>query len=164
MLNKKGVPLKLNKYTSGFTLIEFLIVITVIAVLIAIALPGFRGMQNEAKRAKAQGDVRVLKLAIETYYKDNDNQYPAEANYQTTLRDSYPFILNTNLYDPFGATSNTQYIYNLGVGSSGPGDARYYIVYSVGALGNGAASVDNSTGTITASNDAIWDSNGQPVI
>jgi prepilin-type N-terminal cleavage/methylation domain-containing protein len=49
----------------GFTLIELLIVMAVIAVLIGIAIPSFRGMQSQAKTAKAQGDMRVLKLAVE---------------------------------------------------------------------------------------------------
>ena len=144
----------------GFTLIELLIVMAVIAILIAIAIPSFRGMQNEARKTKAQGDVRVIKIAVESYYKNHSNQYPAAATYQTTLLGASPRILESNLYDPFGATSTTTYVYELGTGSTGPSDAKYYIIYSVGPVGNGTAAVDNSTGTVTASNDAVWESNG----
>ncbi len=146
----------------GFTLIELLIVMAVIAILIAIAIPSFRGMQQEARRSKAEGDVRVIKIAIESYYK-NHNEYPAEASYQTTLLSASPKILESNLYDPFGATSTTQYVYKLGDGSTGPSDAHYYVVYSVGVDGvDGNVEVNNTTGTITydAGADDIWASNG----
>lgn len=146
--------------SKGFTLIELLIVMAVIAILIAIAIPSFRGMQEEARKTKAQGDVRVIKIAVESYYKNHNNTYPAEASYQATLLAASPRILESNLYDPFGATTTTTYVYNLGSGSTGPADAKYYIIYSVGAGGNGTASVSNSTGVVTASNDAVWESNG----
>ena len=48
----------------------------VIAILIAIAIPTFRGMQNESRQTKASGDVRVLKIAVESYYKNHNNTYP----------------------------------------------------------------------------------------
>jgi len=140
----------------AFTLIELLIVMAVIAILIAIAIPSFRGMQNEARKTKAQGDVRVVKIAVESYYKNN-GQYPAEANYQTTLLNASPRILEAPLYDPFGATSTTAYMYDLSTGD--PATARYYVIYSVGPASNGTAAVDNN-GTVTTSNDAIWESNG----
>jgi prepilin-type N-terminal cleavage/methylation domain-containing protein len=143
----------------GFTLIELLIVMAVIAILIAIAIPSFRGMQNEARKTKAQGDVRVIKIAVESYYK-NHGTYPAVSNYQTTLLGASPRILEANLYDPFGATSTTTYAYDLGTGSTGPSDAKYYIIYSVGTAGTGNAAVDNATGVVSASGEAIWESNG----
>jgi prepilin-type N-terminal cleavage/methylation domain-containing protein len=141
----------------AFTLIELLIVMAVIAILIAIAIPSFRGMQNEARKTKAQGDVRVVKIAVESYYKNHANLYPAEANYQTTLLGASPRILESNLYDPFGATSTTTYVYDTSTGD--PTTAHYYVIYSVGPNGDGTAAVDNS-GIVSASGEAIWESNG----
>ena len=149
--------------SKAFTLIELLIVMAVIAILIAIAIPSFRGMQNEARKTKAQGDVWVIKIAVESYYKNHNNLYPAAASYQTTLLAASPRILESNLVDPFGATSSTQYVYALGTGSTGPSDAKYYIIYSVGPDGGSSAAVDNSTGIVsvsTADAGAIWESNG----
>jgi prepilin-type N-terminal cleavage/methylation domain-containing protein len=142
----------------AFTLIELLIVMAVIAILIAIAIPSFRGMQNEARKTKAQGDVRVIKIAVESYYKNHSNQYPAEASYQTTLLAASPRILESNLYDPFGATSTTPYVYSLSTGD--PATAQYYMIYSVGPAATGIAAVSNS-GIVTASGEAIWESNGR---
>lgn len=140
----------------GFTLIELLIVMAVIAILIAIAIPSFRGMQNEARKTKAQGDVRVIKIAVESYYK-NHGQYPAETSYQTTLMNASPRILESNLYDPFGATSTTTYTYTLSTGD--PSTSHYYIMYSVGPAMNGSAAVTDA-GVVSTSNEAIWESNG----
>lgn len=143
--------------SKGFTLIELLIVMAVIAILIAIAIPSFRGMQDEARKTRAQGEIRTIKVAIESYCKNHNNEYPAVDNYQTMLLESSPRMLESNLYDPFGATSTTTYTYALSTNS--PVTAKYYIIYSIGPEGNGSASVDNS-GTVTATNDAIWESNG----
>jgi prepilin-type N-terminal cleavage/methylation domain-containing protein len=49
----------------GFTLIELLIVIAIILILIAIALPNFLEAQIRAKTAKAYGEMRSLATAIE---------------------------------------------------------------------------------------------------
>lgn len=129
----------------------------VIAILIAIAIPSFRGMQNEARKTKASGDLRVIKIAVESYYKNHNNAYPATANYQTTLLGASPRILDSQLNDPFVAGGATPYVYALS-----PDGASYYIIYSVGP--DGVADVPapavSNTGTVTSSGDAIWESNG----
>ena len=150
------------KKSKGFTLIELLIVMAVIAILIAIAIPSFRGMQDEARKTKAQGDVRVLKIAVESYYKNHANAYPAASTtalqtWEATLTGASPRILDAVLYDPFGATTTTQYLYATDTNSTST--AKYYIIYSVGPGLNGTASVA-TTGIVTTANDAVWDSNG----
>lgn len=51
---------------AGFTLIELLIVIAIILILVAIALPNFLEAQIRAKTAKAYGEMRSLGIAIES--------------------------------------------------------------------------------------------------
>ncbi len=63
----------------GFTLIELLIVIAIILILIAIALPNFLEAQIRAKVTKAQGEMRTLVTAIESYFTDYD-QYPSDGD------------------------------------------------------------------------------------
>jgi type II secretion system protein G len=51
----------------GFTLIELLIVIAIILILIAIALPNFLEAQIRARVTKARGEIRTLATALESY-------------------------------------------------------------------------------------------------
>jgi type II secretion system protein G len=72
--NYKGVR-TMKKY-SAFTLIELLIVVAIIAILAAIAVPNFLEAQTRSKVSRAQADMRSLATAIESYRVDN-NSYPA---------------------------------------------------------------------------------------
>lgn len=55
----------------GFTLIELLIVIVIIGILAAIAVPKFAATKDRAKLAAIKSDVRNLMNAQEAYYVDN---------------------------------------------------------------------------------------------
>jgi prepilin-type N-terminal cleavage/methylation domain-containing protein len=141
----------------GFTLVELLIVMAVLAILMVTPLLLYKGMQDEARQSKAERDLRLLKLSVESYYKNHNNVYPAENDYMTTLHGSLPLILNAQVYDPFGATNVTPYVYKLATGD--PSDSTYYVIYSVGVSGTGSAAVSNS-GIVTSTGEVIWASNG----
>jgi prepilin-type N-terminal cleavage/methylation domain-containing protein len=68
----------------GFTLIELLIVIAIILILIAIALPNFLEAQLRAKYTKVQSELRSLTVALESYAVDWNGQYPLDANESPT--------------------------------------------------------------------------------
>ncbi|MBN2327037.1 MAG: prepilin-type N-terminal cleavage/methylation domain-containing protein [Candidatus Omnitrophica bacterium] len=59
----------------GFTLTELLIVVAIISILAAIALPNFLGAQTRAKVSRCQADMRTIATALEVYFTDN-NAYP----------------------------------------------------------------------------------------
>jgi prepilin-type N-terminal cleavage/methylation domain-containing protein len=60
---------------SGFTLIELLIVVVIIGLLAAIALPKFGYTKERAYLATMKGDLRNLATAQETYWNDNATYY-----------------------------------------------------------------------------------------
>jgi prepilin-type N-terminal cleavage/methylation domain-containing protein len=111
----------------GFTLVELLIVMAVIAILVAIIIPSFRGMQNEAWIAKAQKEVATLQTAIESYNKNKDH-YPN--NITTDLSTAKSQIVSNPLADPWKTdTTTTPNTYGYVTGNiSSFGD--YYVVYS----------------------------------
>lgn len=61
----------------AFTLIELLIVVAIIGILAAIAIPNFLQAQTRSKVARTHADMRSLAMAMETYYSDN-TAYPPE--------------------------------------------------------------------------------------
>lgn len=63
----------------GFTLIELIIVVAILGVLAAIAVPRFTSKTDEAKRAAAQAEVRTMQNILEIYYAETD-VYPKTEN------------------------------------------------------------------------------------
>lgn len=59
----------------AFTLVELLVVITIIAILMALLFPAFKGVQNQAKRTQAKNDVTQVATAINAFYTEY-GQYP----------------------------------------------------------------------------------------
>jgi len=139
----------------GFTLIELLIVIAVISILIGIALPRFKGMQDEGNIAAAKAELRTLQTAVESYYIHNSNTYPAtgSAALQTALASATPSIITYVPADPF-SESGADYVYVMGGTNS-----KYYILYSVGPGGNGSASISSDTVSEANGSSCIYVSN-----
>jgi type II secretion system protein G len=69
---RKGRPTLQRK---AFTLIELLIVVAIIAILAAIAVPNFLEAQTRSKVSRAKADMRTIATALEAYYVDS-NHYP----------------------------------------------------------------------------------------
>jgi len=139
----------------GFTLIELLIVIAVISILIGIALPRFKGMQDEGNIAKAKAELRTLQSALESYYIHNNNTYPATGSsaLETALSTAVPSIIDHVPTDPFSSTA-ADYVYVMGGTNN-----KFYIVYSVGPAGNGSAVITSDEVVETNGSSCIYASN-----
>ncbi|MFB9362857.1 prepilin-type N-terminal cleavage/methylation domain-containing protein [Actinoplanes nipponensis] len=71
--------MRAKKQDEGFTLIELLVVVVIIGVLVAIAVPVYLNYRQGAADKSAQSDVRGAVSALEQWYTDNGNAYPAAA-------------------------------------------------------------------------------------
>lgn len=151
------------KYRQGFTLIEMMIVITVIAILVGVLLPSFRGTQDEARTQRARAELRTIATAMESYYIHNSNAFPTEVQTLTQLTSATPRIISSVPDDPFRSGSN-DYSYQLSSNS------QYYVIYSYGPDATTAitdittAGVPQCSGANCATSiDDICITNGTPV-
>lgn len=68
----------LSRTNSGFTLVEMLLVVAVIAILTAVIYPSFGSSQAQGRDAQRQTDLRTLQIEIENY-KRKEGRYPESA-------------------------------------------------------------------------------------
>jgi len=128
----------------GFSLLELLLVMAVIAIIVAIALPSFRGMRSEAAITKAEGELQTLKTAVESYYRHH-GQIPTSLS---QLYTASPAIVTKELKDPFKTAGNTyRYIYNFGRDAVGN---YIYVIYSKGPDGKDTRPTIKNNGTSKA--------------
>ena len=136
---------------AGFTLIEMMIVIVVIAILIGTLLPQFRGTQDEASSQRARSELRTLATAVESYYIHNSNALPTTL---TTLITASPRIVSVVPDDPF-RTSGTDY--SLAKDTNGV----YYVIWSYGLDRTVGITGISTAGALTGTQgDDICISNG----
>lgn len=67
---------KLN--SKGFTIIELLVVIVIIGILVALALPQLFAAQARGRDTERKNDLKNIKTQLETYFNDEGN-YPTQA-------------------------------------------------------------------------------------
>ena len=117
----------LKKIAKGFTLIELMIVVAIIGILAAIAIPNFVKFQCRSKRSEAKTNLKAMYVAQESYRGEND---------------SYVDL------------SSAQIGSNL-IGFSPQGDKKRYD-YSAGAENTGQDFTAQATGTKDSVSGDVW--------
>ncbi|UZQ81875.1 prepilin-type N-terminal cleavage/methylation domain-containing protein [Thermoanaerobacter sp. RKWS2] len=144
------------KNRKGFTLVELLVVVAIIAILAAALIPRLLGYTDRARQARAMSDLGTMKTVIETYTADQGNGvYPsintADANYVgTILKNGGINWLDANtaggIKDPWGYP----YYYDTYTDTNGN---VHYIVVSPG-----------KDGTLGTADDVYTTDSAQPAV
>ncbi|MGO4392636.1 type IV pilin protein [Variovorax sp. M-6] len=127
--------------SAGFTLIEVMIVVAIIAILASVALPSYQNYVRRGQQAEAFNSLSNFRARMEQYYQDN-RKYGAGT---TCASDS-----TANSWNGFAATDHFKYVCTI-TDASGQ---QAYSITATGASGavNGDAYAIDQNGNRTTSN------------
>lgn len=136
---------------SGFTLVELLVVMLILGLLAAIAIPAFFSQRDKARDAEAKSAVRTAQTAIETYATDNNGSYVGAdvadlVAIEPTLND-----VGARLTLPVAPAANT---YTVQVESETGATQLFRIARAAGGTTTNTCDVD---GTAGCPSDGTWD-------
>jgi prepilin-type N-terminal cleavage/methylation domain-containing protein len=124
----------------GFTLVEIMIVVAIIALLAAIALPGLLRARIVANESTAQANLKTLSTAAESYASANDGNYPTgQSNLTTALP---PYLLKSYCgqtisgYTYSCSWGTAGYLFSASSGSCASAETQNYNISTGGVLVN----------------------------
>lgn len=125
--------------SKGFSLIELMIVVVIIGILAAVAIPNYISMQNRARESSVKGNAHSVQLAVEDYAVRTNGVYPA-------LADIVPGLFPGTTYpdNPFTGNAIT-----IAAPAFSQGNIGYSVaanVYSIEGYGETATVITLSNG------------------
>ena len=110
----------------GFSMVELLTVVLVIAALAAMVIPSYNNYINKTRNARAMSEVRTLATEISAWSLDHNGDKPPNLaainrdNYLDPWQRPYIYLATAALEDPFGSLLNKDFdIYSTGVDGLG---------------------------------------------
>jgi prepilin-type N-terminal cleavage/methylation domain-containing protein len=99
---------KVNKFSRGFTMIELLVVTTIIIVLTTVGMVSFRQAGVNARNGKRKADLETVRQALVLYRTDNP-AYPIGSDFDTMITTISSYMSTVDVTDPKGAGDLTYY-------------------------------------------------------
>ena len=78
--------------SKGFTLIELMIVVAIIGILAAIAIPQFANLVGKSQEGRTKANLGTIRSALSIYYGDTEGWYPTEAASLSSLSTSGKYL------------------------------------------------------------------------
>ncbi|MDI6604224.1 MAG: type II secretion system protein GspG [Thermoanaerobacteraceae bacterium] len=144
----------ISRNEKGFTLVELIVVVAIIAILTAVLLPKLLGYTDNARESRAKGDLASMKSVIEAYAASEGNgKYPADADAAKTLLAAHGINTPTdpwgNPYNYAASTNQDSYIIiSFGRDGAQKGNDDMYVTESISPTkdtGNTAAAPSGGT-------------------
>jgi general secretion pathway protein G len=138
MTNDRGQATAVNgqNVSRGFTLIELMIVMTIMGILITIAAPNLKQSIVRAREAVLREDLFQMREAIDQYYADN-GKYPAALSDLINTQDKAKSYLRAIPKDPFTNAEDWVTVASEGSGEGagdGSGETGIFDVHSASPL------------------------------
>ena len=95
-----------HRSARGFTLIELMIVVAIIGILAAIAIPKFADLVTRSKESSVKGSLGSVRSAVSVYYSDNEGVFPTNLGTGLTTGGKYLDAVPTVSLPPVTAQSN----------------------------------------------------------
>jgi len=96
----------------GFTLIELMIVVAIIGILAAIAIPKFAELIRKSGEGASKGNLGALRSALSIYYGDMEGLYPA-SGLALTIGGKYLTVIPTAKAPTYHADSAGMVLFNV---------------------------------------------------
>jgi general secretion pathway protein G len=157
MISFKNLKTRLSQDRSGFTIVELLIVIVVIAILAGLVIVTYSGIQQRARDTERKTDLKAVQGHLERYWADNA-KYPLladmndttfrQANFQGLPSEAFADPKNAGSQQLCGSASTSCYGYALlpaGCDNASGGDCTNYTLSAI-------LEKDGSTYTLKSNN------------